>query len=152
MIMLITALWSLQASALLISEWGDALRVVQTEQRAATERDGVSVALAGDHAMVAYNNTTDTITLYFVNTGEFELDTSTLEVLIDGEAPTSSSTSVYPQEQNGTQDTSWKLITDTTWNFADGDDVSVYFVSLRTNQWTCPFGINQCGGETECIP
>ena len=94
MIMLITALLvSGGASALLISEWGDALRVVQTEQRAATERDGVSVALAGDHAMVAYNNTTDTITLYFVNTGEFELDTSTLEVLIDGEAPTSSSTS-----------------------------------------------------------
>ena len=67
MVMLITALLiSGGASALLIAEWSDAVRVVQVNERASDVRDGVSVALAGDPAMVAHNTSSKTITLYFL--------------------------------------------------------------------------------------
>jgi len=132
MIMLVTALLiSGGASAVLISEWSKALRTVQVNEQASATEDGVAVALAGDPAMVAYDGTLKTITLYFVNTGEFDLDTSSYEVLIDGSPPTSTSESVQP---NGTD---WNpgylleiTLTDTNWSFSDGDDVSVYFIGI----------------------
>ena len=132
MVMLITALLiSGGASALLISEWSDAVRVVQVNERASDVRSEVSVALAGDPAMVAHNTTTKTITLFFLNTGSYDLDTSSYEVLIDGAAPTSSTESVLP---SGTE---WNpgdlleiVLTDTSWSYVDGEDISVYFVGL----------------------
>ena len=140
MIMLVTALLiSGGASAVLISEWGDALRVVQINERASSDKDDVSVALAGDPAMVPHNTTTSTITLYFVNTGKFDLDASNYEVLINGDAPTSSSATVQPSG------TDWNpgyllaiTLTNNSWSFSDGDDVSEYFigVSERVNGYT----------------
>ena len=132
MIMLITALLiSGGASAVLISEWSNAVRVVQTNERASADRDDVSVALAGDPAMVAYNNTAKTITLYFVNTGAYDLDTTTYEVLVNGDAPTSSTESVLP---SGTE---WNpgdlleiVLTENTWTYGDGEDISVFFVGV----------------------
>jgi archaellum component FlaG (FlaF/FlaG flagellin family) len=132
MIMLITALLiSGGASAVLISEWSNALRTVQVNEQASATEDGVDVALAGDPAMVAYDATLKTITLYFVNTGEFDLDTTSYEVLIDGSPPTSTSESVQPSG------TDWNpgylleiTLTDTSWSFSDGDDVSVYFIGI----------------------
>ena len=109
MIMLVTALLiSGGASAVLISEWSDALRVVQGNERVSSDKDDVSVALAGDPAMVAHNTTASTITLYFVNTGKFDLDTANYEVLIDGEAPTSTSATVQP---SGTDSVSYTHLT-----------------------------------------
>ncbi len=140
MIMLVTALLiSGGASAVLISEWGDALRVVQINERASSDKDDVSVALAGDPAMVAHNTTASTITLYFVNTGKFDLDAANYEVLINGDAPTSSSATVQP---SGTDWNPGYLLAITQsnnrWSFSDGDDVSVYFigVSERVNGYT----------------
>ena len=53
MIMLITALLvSGGAGAVLVSEWSDAVRVVQVNERAASDKDQVSVELTGDPAMV----------------------------------------------------------------------------------------------------
>ena len=132
MIMLITALLiSGGASAVLISEWSNAVRVVQTNERASADRDDVSVALAGDPAMVAYNSTAKTITLYFVNTGAYDLDTTTYEVLVNGVAPNSSSESVLP---SGTEwnpgDLLQVVLTNGSWTFLDGEDISVYFVGL----------------------
>jgi archaellum component FlaG (FlaF/FlaG flagellin family) len=104
---------------------------VQVNEQASATEDGVDVALAGDPAMVAYDATLKTITLYFVNTGEFDLDTTSYEVLIDGSPPTSTSESVQPSG------TDWNpgylleiTLTDTSWSFSDGDDVSVYFIGI----------------------
>ena len=132
MVMLITALLiSGGASALLISEWSDAVRVVQVNERASDVRSEVSVALAGDPAMVAHNTTTKTIQLVFLHTGSYDLDTSSYEVLIDGAAPTSSTESVLP---SGTE---WNpgdlleiVLTDSSWSYVDGEDISVYFIGL----------------------
>ena len=130
MIMLITALLvSGGAGAVLVSEWSDAVRVVQVNERAASDKDQVSVELAGDPAMVPYNNTTDTITLFLLNTGEYNLDTSDYQVLVDGSPPTSTTESVLPSG------TDWNpgdllrvVLTNTAWTFSDGEDVSIYFV------------------------
>jgi hypothetical protein len=52
-------------------------------------------------------------------------------VLIDGSPPTSTSESVQPSG------TDWNpgylleiTLTDTSWSFSDGDDVSVYFIGI----------------------
>ena len=132
MVMLITALLiSGGASALLISEWSDAVRVVQVNERATSDADHVSVALAGDPAMVAHNTTASTITLYFLNSGKYDLDTTNYQVLINGDAPTSTSESVLP---SGTDWDSGDLLevvlTDASWSFSDGEDISVYFIGV----------------------
>jgi archaellum component FlaG (FlaF/FlaG flagellin family) len=132
MIMLVTALLiSGGASAVLISEWSNALRTVQVNEQASATEDGVDVALAGDPAMVAYDATLKTITLYFVNTGEFDLDTTSYEVLIDGSPPTSTSESVQPSGPDWNPGYLLEItLTDTSWSFSDGDDVSVYFIGI----------------------
>ena len=132
MIMLITALLvSGGAGAVLVSEWSDAVRVVQVNERAASDKDQVSVELTGDPAMVPYNTTSDTITLFLLNTGEYNLDTTDYQVLVNGEAPTSTSETVLPSG------TDWNpgdllevVLTDTSYAFSDGEDVSIYFVGL----------------------
>ncbi len=132
MIMLITALLiSGGASALLLSQWSDALGVVQSQDRAAIAKGDVDVALAGDPAMVSYNTTTKTITLFFVNSGNIALETTDYEVLINGAAPTSTTETVLP---SGTDWEPGRLLevelTNTNWTFADGDDVRVFFVGV----------------------
>lgn len=132
MIMLITALLiSGGAGAVLVSEWSDAVRLVQVNERASTDQDHVSVALAGDPAMVAYNTTADTITLYFSNTGKYDLDTTNYQVLINGDAPTSTAENVLP---SGTDWNSGDLLevvlTNASWSFADNEDISVYFIGV----------------------
>lgn len=132
MVMLITALLiSGGASALLIAEWSDAVRVVQVNERASDVRDGVSVALAGDPAMVAHNTSSNTITLYFLNTGSYDLDVSNYEVLIDGAAPSSSTESVLPSGAEWNPGDLLEIVlTESTWNYADGEDISVFFVGV----------------------
>jgi archaellum component FlaG (FlaF/FlaG flagellin family) len=131
MIMLITALLiSGGASALLLSEWSDAVRVVQINERASNDKDDVSVALAGDPAMVAYNTTANTITLYFLNTGSYDLDTSNYEVLIDGASPTSSTESVLPSGTAWNPGDLLEVVLSGTWSYSDGEDISVYFVGV----------------------
>ncbi len=72
----------------------------------------------------------DTITLYFLNTGSYDLDTSNYEVLIDGEA-------AHEHRNRFPSGTEWNpgdlleiVLTNTTWNFADGEDISVFFVGV----------------------
>jgi len=132
MIMLITALLiSGGAGAVLVSEWSDAVRVVQVNERATTDKDHVSVALAGDPAMVAHNTSANTITLYFLNTGKYDLDSTNYQVLINGDAPASTSETVLP---SGTDWNSGDLLevvlTDGNWTFSDGEDISVYFIGV----------------------
>ena len=130
MIMLITALLVCGgAGAVLVSEWSDAVRVVQVNERAASDKGQVSVELAGDPAMVPYNSTSDAITLFLLNTGEHNLDTTDYQVLVDGSPPTSTTESVLPSG------TDWNpgdllrvVLTNTAWTFSDGEDVSIYFV------------------------
>ena len=130
MIMLITALLVCGgAGAVLVSEWSDAVRVVQVNERAASDKGQVSVELAGDPAMVPYNSTSDAITLFLLNTGEHNLDTTDYQVLVNGDPPTSTTESVLPSG------TDWNpgdllrvVLTNTAWTFSDGEDVSIYFV------------------------
>ena len=140
MIMLITALLiSGGASAVLLSEWSDAVRTVQTNERASSDKDDVSVAMAGDPAMVAHNTTSSTITLFFLNTGMYELNSSTYEVLINGAAPTSTTQTVLPSGSEWNPGHLLEVVlTDTSWSFSDGEDVSVYFVGIseRVNGFT----------------
>jgi len=134
MIMLITALLiSGGASAVLIGQWSEVLSVAQLEDRASLGESQVGVAIAGDPAMVAYDTSLNTITLYFVNTGEHALETSPYEIRINGDAPTSSSASVLPSG------TSWEpgyllevTLTNASWNTTlnDGDDVAVFFIGI----------------------
>lgn len=132
MIMLITGLLiSGGASAVLISEWSDAVRVVQTQERASADKDDVSVALAGDPAMVAYNSTADTITLFFLNTGAYDLDTTTYEVLINGTAPNSTTETVLPSGTDWNPgDLLQVVLFNGSWNFQNGQDIFVYFVGV----------------------
>ena len=132
MIMLITGLLiSGGASAVLISEWSDAVRVVQTQERASADKDDVSVALAGDPAMVAYNSSADTITLFFLNTGAYDLDTTTYEVLINGAAPNSTTETVLPSGTDWNPgDLLQVVLFNGSWNFQNGQDVLVYFVGV----------------------
>ena len=119
MIMLITALLvSGGAGAVLVSEWSDAVRVVQVNERAASDKDRVSVELAGDMAMVPYNNTTDTITLFLLNTGEYNLDTTDYQVLVNGSLPTSTTESVLPSGTDWNPGDILQVeLTNTSWAF-----------------------------------
>ena len=97
MIMLITALLiSGGASAILIGQWSETVRTLQQQERAADLEDEVGVSIAGDLAMVNFVGSTNTMTLYFVNTGEHDLSTSSYEVLVNGVAPNSKSETVLP--------------------------------------------------------
>lgn len=130
MIMLVTGLLiSGSASVILIAEWSDMVRVAALNERSQSDKDEIGVAISGDHAMVTYNASAGEITLFLINTGEHELNTTNYEFLVDGEAPTSVSGTVLPTG------TDWLpgyltevVLTDTNWNYADGDDISVFFV------------------------
>ena len=130
MIMLITALLVCGgAGAVLVSEWSDAVRVVQVNERAASDKGQVSVELAGDPAMVPYNSTSDAITLFLLNTGEHNLDTTDYQVLVNGSPPTSTTESVLPSGTDWNPgDLLQVVLTNTAWTFSDGEDVSIYFV------------------------
>ena len=132
MIMLVTALLvSGGAGAVLVSEWSDAVRLVQVNERATSDADHVSVALAGDPAMVAHNTTANTIMLYFLNTGKYELNTTNYQVLINGAIPTSSTESVLPSGNDwNSGDLLEVVLTNTSWSFSDGEDISVYFIGV----------------------
>ena len=130
MIMLVTGLLiSGSASVILIAEWSDMVRVAALHERSQSDKHELGVAISGDHAMVAYDATAGEITLFLVNTGEHELNTTNYEFLVDGEAPVSASGTILPSG------TDWLpgylaevVLTDTNWNYNDGDDVSVFFV------------------------
>lgn len=129
-IMLVTALLiSGSVSAILITQWGDAIRTVQTQDRAATAVDSTDVDFAGDPAMVLWNSANDTMVLHFVNTGKIALNSSTYEVMVDGELPTSTTELVLPSG------TDWEpgfllqvFATNAAWSFSTGDDVSIFFI------------------------
>ena len=130
MIMLVTGLLiSGGASVILIAEWSDMVRVAALNERSQSDKDEISVAISGDHAMVTYDASAGEITLFLVNTGEHELNTTNYEFLVDGEAPTSVSGTILPTG------TDWLpgyltevVLTNTNWNYSDGDDISVFFV------------------------
>lgn len=130
MIMLVTGLLiSGSASVILIAEWSDFVRVAALNERSLSDKDEIGVAIGGDHAMVTYDVSAGEITLFLVNTGEHKLNTTNYEFLVDGEAPTSASGTILPSG------TDWLpgylaevVLTDTNWNYTDGDDISVFFV------------------------
>ena len=132
MIMLVTALLiSGSASVILISEWSDTLRAAALNERSLSDKDDVGVAIGGDHAMVSYDSTAGEITLYLVNTGEYELNTADYEFYVDGDAPTSTTGTVLPSGTEWLPGYLYEVVlTDTGWSYADGDDVSVFFLGL----------------------
>ena len=131
-IMLVTALLiSGSVSAILITQWGDAIRTVQTQDRAATAIDSTDVEFAGDPAMVLWNSANDTMVLHFVNTGDIALNSSTYELMVDGEYPNSTTELVLPSG------TDWEpgfllqiFATNSSWSFSTGQDVSIFFVGV----------------------
>jgi len=128
MIMLITALLiSGGASAILIGQWSETVRTLQQQERAADLEDEVGVSIAGDLAMVNFVGSTNTMTLYFVNTGEHDLSTSSYEVLVNGVAPNSKSETVLPSGTDWEPGLLLEVELVTASGFTDGDDVSIYF-------------------------
>ena len=77
--------------------------------------------------------------MFFLNTGMYELNSSTYEVLINGAAPTSTTQTVLPSGSEWNPGHLLEVVlTDTSWSFSDGEDVSVYFVGIseRVNGFT----------------
>ena len=82
----------------------------------------------------------------------YELNSSTYEVLINGAAPTSTTQTVLPSGSEWNPGHLLEVVlTDTSWSFSDGEDVSVYFVGISERQRIHPFSINKRGGEIECF-
>ena len=153
MIMLITALLiSGGASAVLLSEWSDAVRTIQTNERASSDKDDVSVAMAGDPAMVAHNTTSSTITLFFLNTGMYELNSSTYEVLINGAAPTSTTQTVLPSGSEWNPGHLLEVVSPTRVGVSPMERTYPCTLSASPNASTdSPIQHHQRGGEIECF-
>lgn len=132
MIMLITALLiSGSASAILISQWSGAFNIAQQQNRALIGPEKVSVALSGDPSMTSYNTTANSITVYLVNLGLYDLNSTTYEVFIDGAPPTSTSTNIIPSSSDWQTGYLLELtMTDSGWTYNDGDDISITFVGV----------------------
>jgi archaellum component FlaG (FlaF/FlaG flagellin family) len=117
-------------SVVLINEWGDMAKSSQDQTRAMEINQDTSLGFAGDPMMVAYNTTSNNMTFYLQNTGTTLLDTSTLVVIVDGSAVTSSiTTALIPSV--GTDWDSEHLVevtVNTSASFADGTDVSLTVV------------------------
>ncbi|MEK9697337.1 MAG: hypothetical protein VW270_16355, partial [Candidatus Poseidoniales archaeon] len=97
-IMLVTALLiSGAAGTILIDQWGSAVRAMSDNQQKAEHQSKVSIDFAGDPMMVVMDSTSSNdITIHVLNSGEIEMSTSNFEVFVDGEAPSSTSTSISP--------------------------------------------------------
>ena len=129
MIMLVTALLvSGSASAILIGEWGETVRALQQQERGAGLSSEVGVNIAGDLAMVNFDSGTNTMTLFFINSGEHDLSTTNYEVLVDGVAPTSKTQTVLPAGTDWEPNLLLEVELVTAAGFTDGDDASIYFV------------------------
>ena len=128
MIMLITALLiSGGASAILIGQWSETVRTLQQQERAADLEHEVGVSIAGDLAMVNFVGSTNTMTLYFVNTGDHDLSTTDYEILVNGVTPTSKSETVLPSGTDWSPSLLLEVELVTSSGFSNGDDVSIYF-------------------------
>ena len=132
MIMLVTALFiSATASSVLISAWSDSIRVVQTNGRSEMVADQIDAEIVGDLAMVAYDTTTDTMTIYVSNTGEYTLSTTEFEAYVDGTVVSTTSTSVLPSGTDWDPGTLLEVdLTNTAWTYTDGTDVSINFIGI----------------------
>jgi archaellum component FlaG (FlaF/FlaG flagellin family) len=97
-IMLVTALLvSGAAGTILIEEWGSAVKAISKNQQKSEHEGMVSIDFAGDPMMVVMDSASNNdITIYVLNSGEIEMNTTNFLILIDGEEPTSTSTSISP--------------------------------------------------------
>jgi len=97
-IMLVTALLiSGAAGTILIEQWGSAVRAMSDNQQKAEHQSKVSIDFAGDPMMVIMDSSSSNdITIHVLNSGEIEMSTSNFEVFVDGETPSSTSTSISP--------------------------------------------------------
>ena len=129
MIMLVTALLiSGSASAILIGQWVETVRVLQQQERVAGLSSEVDVNIAGDLAMVNFDSATNTMTLYFINTGEHDLSTTDYEVVVNGVTPTSKTETILPAGADWEPGLLLEVELVTAAGFTDGDDASIYFV------------------------
>ena len=146
MIMLVTALFiSATASSVLISAWSDSLRVVQTNGRSDMVADHVDAEIVGDLGMVSYDTTTDTMTIYVSNTGEYTLSTTDFEAYVDGAVVSTTSTSVLPSGTDWVPGTLLEVdLTNTSWTYTDGTDVTINFIGISEmiQGRTCGFTLN----------
>jgi archaellum component FlaG (FlaF/FlaG flagellin family) len=131
-IMLITALLvSGSASAILISEWSDAARFMQTTERYNRYASEISVEFSGDPMMVTYDPngaSDDYIIFHVLNSGVHTLD-SNYEVRIDGVSPDSISTSLFPGGTSWLPDYVLAVnVSDPSFNYVDGTDIKIYFL------------------------
>tara|TARA_B110000444_G_scaffold261499_1_gene314273 strand:- start:60445 stop:60939 length:495 start_codon:yes stop_codon:yes gene_type:complete len=133
-IMLVTALLiSGSVSTILISEWNKVARVAESDERKSYGSLGVSVDFAGDPMMVGFEDPAvgdDELTVYVINSGIHEMST-TFELLINGVAPATMTTSISP---SGTDWLPGYLLeitaSDNTLTYTDGDDASLFFVGI----------------------
>ena len=77
--------------------------------------------------MVNFVGSTNTMTLYFVNTGDHDLSTTDYEILVNGVTPTSKSETVLPSGTDWSPSLLLEVELVTSSGFSNGDDVSIYF-------------------------
>ena len=135
-IMLISALLiSSSASAVLIQEWSSTSRVIQQQQRGLQLSEELSIDFAGDPMNVNIDRTPspDEITLYALNTGEHPMDTSEMEILIDGLIIPSSgvATTILGGGTDWNPNVLLQIeLSNTTFNsYSDNDDISVFITA-----------------------
>lgn len=133
MIMLVTALLVTgSVSAILITEWSDATQRLRASEQKASEAADYDVAFAGDPMMVTYDTSTpgsEEIVFFLQNTGAGEMST-TFELRIDGEEPTSLSTNILPSGASWLPGTLLEVTATSNFAFADGSDVSLLYIGL----------------------
>lgn len=97
-IMLVTALLiSGAAGTILIDQWGSAVRAMSDNQQKAEHQSKVSIDFAGDPMMVVMDSTSSNdITIHVLNSGDITMNTTIFEVYVDGQLPSSTSTSISP--------------------------------------------------------
>lgn len=136
-ILLITGLLiSSSVSALLITEWSNAAKVAQVQQRGVQLQAEVDIDFSGDPMMVDLDLITspEEITFYVQNTGIHTMDESTLGVFIDGSTPAGISISFAGTPTPTTWEPNGLLIVvledaNFATDYSEGDDVSLFVIA-----------------------
>jgi len=133
MIMLVTGLLIAGgAGVLLIDQWEQATRNMQTNEQKRAEAENYDISFAGDPMMVSFDTNTggsNEITFYVQNTGLSEMST-TYQVLINGNEPASTSESVVPSGSDWVPGSLLEVtVGDSSYSsLNDGDDILIFFI------------------------
>jgi len=109
-------------TTLLIASWGGLATTVETAQTQVEANSKTKAALAGDPMQVSWNQTSCNLTLQIQNTGNLELTTDNLGVIVNGTGSTITQTQLL-------------------------DNSSVWVSGEVAELYVCPTGITMTAGQ-----